>query len=159
MDRLRAANGDDGIVGRVRGDSRLLVAVVGAGILLLAWIAWAIYVASDNGARAGLGVVIAWPAILVALALISLPFLGAALLIRRLAADDAATSTVENEEPEASKEEDEDEDDSDEEEDDSDQEKDDADEDGEDDSDEGDEDEGEDDSDEEESGAAASGKK
>src|SRR5262249_61454170 len=100
MDRLRAANGDDGIVGRVRGDSRLLVAVVGAGILLLAWIAWAIYVASDNGARAGLGVVIAWPAILVALALISLPFLGAALLIRRLAADDGATSTVENEEPE-----------------------------------------------------------
>ena len=39
---------------------------------------------SDNGARAGLGVVIAWPAMLAALALISLPFIGGYLLIRRL---------------------------------------------------------------------------
>ena len=45
-------------------------------ILLLAWIGWAIYVTSADGAAAGLGVVIAWPAMLAALALISLPFIG-----------------------------------------------------------------------------------
>ena len=87
LDRLRAANGDDGLVERLRTDTRLLVAVVGATLLIIAWIAWAIYVASSDGARAGLGVVIAWPAMLAALAIISLPFVGGYLLIRRLTGD------------------------------------------------------------------------
>ena len=59
-------------------------------MLLLAWIAWAIYVTSSNGATAGLGVVLAWPAMLVALALISLPFIGGYLLIRRLSDGDGS---------------------------------------------------------------------
>ena len=62
----------------------MLVAIVGAAIAILAWIGWAIYVTSDNGARAGLGVVIAWPAMLAALALISVPFIGFYLLLRHL---------------------------------------------------------------------------
>ncbi len=68
-------------------------------MLLLAWIGWSVYVTSDHGVRAGLGVVIAWPAMLAALALISLPFIGAYLLIRRLSAseDDGEAATVASE--------------------------------------------------------------
>jgi hypothetical protein len=83
-DELRSATGDDGLVGRARSRPWLLVAIVGAAIAILAWIGWAIHVTSDNGARAGLGVVIAWPAMLAALALISLPFIGFYLLLRHL---------------------------------------------------------------------------
>jgi hypothetical protein len=72
------------VIDRVRDKPWLLVAIVGAAILILAWIGWAIHVTSDNGARAGIGVVIAWPAMLVALALISLPFIGVYLLLRYL---------------------------------------------------------------------------
>ena len=96
LDRLRAANGDDGFVGRARSNPRLVVAIAGGAVLLLAWIGWAIYVTSDHGARAGLGVVIAWPAMLAALAIISLPFIGGYLLIRRLSpSDDGGTVTAE----------------------------------------------------------------
>lgn len=84
LDQLRSANGDDGPVGRARSNPWLLVAIVGAAILILTWIGWAIHVTGDDGARAGLGVLIAWPAMLAALALISLPFIGGYLLIRRL---------------------------------------------------------------------------
>jgi hypothetical protein len=115
LGRLRAANGDDGLVGRARSSPRLLVAIAGGVVLLLAWIAWAIYVTSDHGARAGLGVVVAWPAMLAALVIISLPFIGAFLLIRRLSRDSgegggAATAEAErsDDEPEADSDEEED---------------------------------------------------
>ena len=85
-DQPRSVSGDDGLVGRVRSNPWLLVAIVGVAILILAWIGWAIHVSSDDGARAGLGVLIAWPAMLAALALISLPFIGGYRLIRRLSA-------------------------------------------------------------------------
>jgi hypothetical protein len=84
LEQLRSATGDDGLVGRARSRPWLLVAIVGAALVILAWIGWAIHVTSDNGARAGLGVVIAWPAMLAALALISLPFIGFYLLLRHL---------------------------------------------------------------------------
>jgi hypothetical protein len=84
LDQLRSATDDDGLVGRARSSPWLLVAIVGGLILTLAWIGWAVYVTSEHGARAGLGVVIAWPAILVAIALISLPFVGFYLLLRHL---------------------------------------------------------------------------
>jgi hypothetical protein len=98
LDRLRAANGDDGFVGRARSNPRLVVAMAGGAVLLLAWIGWAIYVTSDHGARAGLGVVIAWPAMLAALALISLPFIGGYLLIKRLSASEGGTAETESSE-------------------------------------------------------------
>ena len=94
LDRLRGANGD-GMIERARSNPRLLVAIAAGAILLLAWIGWAIYVTSSNGATAGLGVVIAWPAMLAALALISLPFIGGYLLIRQLSEDSGSTATAE----------------------------------------------------------------
>jgi hypothetical protein len=92
------------MIERVRSNPRLIVAIAAGSILLLAWIGWAIYVTSSNGATAGLGVVIAWPAMLAALALISLPFIGGYLLIRRLSGDggsaDTAQADVDEEEDE-----------------------------------------------------------
>ena len=126
-----------GALDRLRSNPRWAVAAAAAAVLLLAWIAWAIYVTSSNGATAGLGVVLAWPAMLVALALISLPFIGAYLLIRRLSEGEGATAEAAApvaDEDDGSEEEEED--DSDDEEKDSDEEDDsDAEEDEEDDSD------------------------
>jgi hypothetical protein len=103
LDQLRGADG--GIVQRARSNPRLIVAIAAGVILVLAWIGWAIYVTSENGAGAGLGVVIAWPAMLAALALISLPFIGGYLLIRRLSEDSGSTATAEVETSEEEEEE------------------------------------------------------
>ncbi len=122
LDQLAAAKAEDGIVQRVRTNPRWMIAIAVAAVLLAAWIAWAIYVASSKGATAGLGVVLAWPAMIVALALISLPFIGGYLLIRRLsdgagsAADTEATDKdeeLEEEDPQEESEDDEDEEDDD----------------------------------------------
>jgi type VI protein secretion system component VasK len=51
-------------------------------LLVCAWIAWAITVWSEHGARQGIGVLIVWPAILAVLALISIPFIWAFRVIR-----------------------------------------------------------------------------
>ena len=75
---------------RVRSNPKLAVAIACGVILLLAWIAWAIYVTNHHGSRAGLGVILAWPALVGALALISLPFIAGYLLLRGdSAAEDA----------------------------------------------------------------------
>ena len=99
LDQLRAANGQDGLVERVRSNPRWTIAVAIAAVLLIAWIAWAIYVTSSKGATAGLGVVLAWPAILAALALISLPFIGVYLLIRGLSDKDGSRAEADAEAP------------------------------------------------------------
>ena len=99
-----------GALDRLRSNPRWAVVIAATTVLVLAWIAWAIYVASSKGATAGLGVLLAWPAILVALALISLPFLGAYLLIHRLANGDDSTAEAEAEASDADDEEDESED-------------------------------------------------
>jgi hypothetical protein len=121
LDRLRGANGD-GIVDRARSNPWIVVAIAAAAILLLAWIGWAIYVTDQNGASAGLGVVIAWPALLAALALISLPFIGGYLLIKRLSDGEETTATAEVEDEEPAEEEGEDESEDEDEEEDSDEE-------------------------------------
>ena len=110
LDQLRSASGDDGLVGRARSNPWLLVAIVGGAILILAWIGWAIHVSSDAGARAAVGVLIAWPAMLAALALISLPFIGGYLLIRRVSASGGETMATAAEVSDEGEEEDEGED-------------------------------------------------
>jgi hypothetical protein len=94
LDQLR---GDQGILARARSNSRIAVAIAAGAILLLAWIGWAIYVTSSKGGTAGLGVLIAWPAMLAALALISLPFIGGYLLVKRLSEDSGSTAPAEAE--------------------------------------------------------------
>ena len=74
-----------GVADRLRSWGRNPWLVVGAVIgllLVIAWIAWAVHVWSDHGARQGLGVLIVWPAILALLAVISIPVVWAVLVIR-----------------------------------------------------------------------------
>jgi hypothetical protein len=93
-DQLGEATPEDGLVTRVRANPWLTVAIAAGAILVLAWIGWAIYVAGDRGAKEGLGVLIAWPALIAAAALISLPFIGGFLLVRRLRVDtDSSAAT------------------------------------------------------------------
>jgi hypothetical protein len=75
---------------RGRSNPRLAVAAIVGVLLLIAWVAWAIYVTSDNGANAGLGVVLSWPVLLAALALIASPFIGLYFLLRSLRPTDEA---------------------------------------------------------------------
>jgi hypothetical protein len=100
-------------VERGRSNPRLAIAAIVGVLLLIAWVAWAIYVTSDNGANAGLGVVLSWPVLLAALALIASPFIGLYFLFRSLRPIDeageeppiAGASTDAEEEPEAEAEE------------------------------------------------------
>jgi hypothetical protein len=72
------------LIHRVRNDRRLAIALVAAVLLLSAWITWTVYVWNENGADAGIGVLVSWPAALAALALIASPFVvGARLLLSR----------------------------------------------------------------------------
>jgi hypothetical protein len=79
--------GGGALVHRAKQDNRMGAALILGAILLVTWIAWTIYVWTENGSTAGLGVLISWPAVLTALALVAAPFVAAALLVRRLAAD------------------------------------------------------------------------
>jgi hypothetical protein len=98
---------------RGRSNPRLAVAAIVGVLLLIAWVAWAIYVTSDNGANAGLGVVLSWPVLLAALALIASPLIGLYFLLRSLRPTDeagkepsiAGASTDAEAEPEAEPEE------------------------------------------------------
>ena len=47
------------------------------------WIAWTVYVWSTNGSTAGLGVLISWPVVFGAVALVVAPFVLIARLILR----------------------------------------------------------------------------
>jgi hypothetical protein len=62
---------------------RVAIAWAGGGLIVLAWIGWTVYVWVENGAGAGIGVLISWPAVFAALALVASPFVGAGLLVRR----------------------------------------------------------------------------
>jgi ABC-type sulfate transport system permease subunit len=84
------------MIERMRSNPRIVIAVAAGAVLLLAWIAWAIHVTSTDGAAAGLGVVIAWPAMLAALLLVSLPFIGGYLLVKRLSENSGSTAEDED---------------------------------------------------------------
>lgn len=71
-----------------RSNPRIAIAWAVGGLLLLAWIAWTAYVTAENGANAGLGVLLSWPVVFAALALVAAPFVGTALLVRRLRGGD-----------------------------------------------------------------------
>ena len=68
---------------RAREHPTLAVGIVGGVLVGIAWIAWAIYVAANNGANAGLGVLITWPVLIGALALIAAPFVLTGMLVQR----------------------------------------------------------------------------
>jgi hypothetical protein len=69
-----------------------------SNLLVAVWLGWDIYVTSDRGLNEGIGVLIAWPALLLAVLLVCLPLIGIFLLIRALkvAADERAAPTEES---------------------------------------------------------------
>jgi uncharacterized membrane protein len=78
-----------GAADRLRGWGRkvgsspwLAIGLVLVALLVCAWIAWAVHVWSEHGARQGIGVLVVWPAIVAVLALISIPFIWAFRVIR-----------------------------------------------------------------------------
>jgi hypothetical protein len=90
----------DRLAGRVRAKPWIAVAVVAGALLIAAWLGWAIYVASEQGVNEGVGVLIAWPALLVAVALVALPFASVYLLVRGISGesgDEDATAIDEGE--------------------------------------------------------------
>ena len=70
-----------------RSNPHVAIAWAAVALLVIAWIAWTIYVTTKHGANAGLGVLISWPALFAALAIVSAPFIGAWLLVRRHRSD------------------------------------------------------------------------
>jgi hypothetical protein len=86
---------------KVIGNPWLAIGVVLGVLLICAWIAWAIHVWSDHGARQGIGVLIVWPAILAVLAVISIPFVWAFRVIRASAGSGDEEPEGEPESPDA----------------------------------------------------------
>jgi uncharacterized membrane protein len=66
----------------VRTNPWLAIGLVLVALLVCAWIAWAITVWNEHGARQGVGVLIVWPAIVAVLAVVSIPFIWAFRVIR-----------------------------------------------------------------------------
>jgi hypothetical protein len=93
----------DRYVGRVRAKPWVAVAIVGGALLVAAWLGWAIYVASDRGLNKGIGVLVAWPALLLAAVLVCLPLVGIYHLIRprEPATDERVSATEERSAAEA----------------------------------------------------------
>jgi hypothetical protein len=69
---------------RARSNRWVAIAWITGAILFVAWIGWAIYSTAEYGGMAGLGVLISWPAVIAALALVAAPFVGLYLLVQRL---------------------------------------------------------------------------
>jgi uncharacterized BrkB/YihY/UPF0761 family membrane protein len=87
LPRVEVADQARSLFDRVRANPGMTVAIVAGALLAIAWIAWAIYVTSENGSRAGLGVLVAVPALLAVLALVAGIFFGGYRLIRWLNGD------------------------------------------------------------------------
>jgi ABC-type sulfate transport system permease subunit len=83
------------VPGRVRERPWIAVAIALGAILVCAWLAWAVYVSGEHGARQGVGVLVAWPALVLAAAIVALPFVGGYFLIQRLRPSDEAPTAQE----------------------------------------------------------------
>ena len=88
IDRGWDRSGGARLAAGARSNPRIAIAWAVGALLLIAWVAWTAYVTAEHGANAGLGVLLSWPAVFAALALVAAPFLGTYLLVRRLRGDD-----------------------------------------------------------------------
>jgi hypothetical protein len=68
---------------RTGHSQRTIGLAIGAGLLIALWIGWTAYVWSENGSTAAIGVLISWPAALAAVTLVTAPFIGGAVAVRR----------------------------------------------------------------------------
>lgn len=70
-----------GVVERLRESPRAAAAAAGAATLVVLYVGWLVYVTASEGTTAGLGVLLSWPLLLLAIALVALPFIGVGLLV------------------------------------------------------------------------------
>jgi len=71
------------------GHSRRTIGIAaGVALLVAMWIGWTAYVWAENGSTAGIGVLISWPAVLAAVTLVTAPFIGGAVAVRRHRAEE-----------------------------------------------------------------------
>jgi hypothetical protein len=73
-----------GLVSSAREHPALGIGIAAGALVGVAWIAWAVYVSTENGMNAGLGVLLTWPVLLGAVALVAAPFVLTAMLVQRL---------------------------------------------------------------------------
>jgi hypothetical protein len=71
------------VVDAARSNSRIAIAWACLALFVIMWIAWTAYIWSTNGATAGLGVLISWPVMFGAVALVVAPFVIVTRLVRR----------------------------------------------------------------------------
>lgn len=64
------------------GRGRKIAVFAAAGLVVAIWIGWTAYVWDEHGSTAGIGVLISWPAVFAALALVAAPFVGAGIFVR-----------------------------------------------------------------------------
>lgn len=89
------------------GRGRKIAIFAAAGLIVAIWIGWTAYVWNENGSTAGIGVLVSWPAVFAALALVAAPFVGAGMLVRsqRTAGEaDLASPETTTHEPKATEE-------------------------------------------------------
>jgi hypothetical protein len=71
------------LVQDAREHPTVAVGIAAGALVGIAWISWAIYVTASNGTTAGLGVLLTWPVLIGALALIAAPFILTGMLVKR----------------------------------------------------------------------------
>ena len=64
------------------GRGRKIAIFAAAGLIVAIWIGWTAYVWNENGSTAGIGVLVSWPAVFAALALVAATFVGAGIFVR-----------------------------------------------------------------------------
>lgn len=69
-------------VNRLLARPRLLAAVAGGALLVFLWIGWTIYVGTNNGWTAGVGVLISWPLLAALAAAVAMAVIGVTRLVR-----------------------------------------------------------------------------
>jgi hypothetical protein len=73
-----------GVIRGARENRTTAIAWAAVALFVVAWIAWTVYVWIENGSTAGVGVLVSWPAVIAAVALICAPFVGVTLLFKRM---------------------------------------------------------------------------
>ena len=84
---------------RLGHSQRTIGLAIGLALLALVWIGWTAYVWSENGSAAGIGVLISWPVVLAAVTLVTAPFIGGAVALRRRRAGEPVLAGEKTEAP------------------------------------------------------------
>jgi len=80
---MRRSSGEADAKPEPKHSRRTIGLTIGVALIVVMWIGWTAYVWTENGSTAGIGVLISWPAVLAAVTLVTAPFIGGAVAVRR----------------------------------------------------------------------------